>query len=228
MGDQGLQLSQLLHTFTFYKDFLSSSVFSEFVLKASPSLQYQNLSFGEGKFIYVHKTEAHSVNVATKETSSFQVKDKSPVHQAKVVHLGWGTVLVIATPAGVQFWDIPREKALFVVHLDDEGSVFVTSQTSYTSVQRCSSSRRRENRKEYCPVVCQLRTKLHAGRKAKENKNGAGENKRKRKERNTRTLTLTRKTLLTHLHPPQQSPPCVLLASKLATFFGNLTCFQVA
>lgn len=93
----------------------------ELVLKASPSLLYQNLSFGENKFVYVHKSEAHSVNVQTKETSSFQVKDKTPVQQAKVVHLAWGTVVVVATPGGVQFWDVNREKAMFNVHVDDEG-----------------------------------------------------------------------------------------------------------
>ena len=95
---------------------------SELVLKASPSLLYQNLSFGENKFIYVHKSEAHSVNLQTKETSSFMIKDKAPVYQAKVVRLSWGAVVVIATQSGVQFWDVAREKALFAVHLDDEGT----------------------------------------------------------------------------------------------------------
>lgn len=99
-----------------------SSFLSELILKASPSLSYQNLSFGENKFVYVHKSEAHTVNLQTKETSSFQVKDKAAVYQAKVVRLTWGTVVVIATQSGVQFWDVAREKALFAVHLDDEGS----------------------------------------------------------------------------------------------------------
>jgi WD40 repeat protein len=90
-------------------------------LKASPSLLYQNLSFGENKFVYVHKTEAHSFNVQSKEPSSFQLKDKSAVHQTRVLFLGWGTTLLVASHSGAHFWDLVKEKPLFSVPIDNEG-----------------------------------------------------------------------------------------------------------
>ena len=96
---------------------------SEIPLKASPSLLYQNLSYGDGKFVYVHKTEVDVLNVASKETSSFQAKEKA--YQAKVCILNGTNVLVLATHGGAQFWDFAKEKNLYcVTHGGDEGVRF--------------------------------------------------------------------------------------------------------
>ena len=91
----------------------------EIPLKASPSLSYQNLSYGDGKFVYLHNTEVHLLNVVTKETSSILVKDK--IFQAKVCNLNGGTVLVLSTQGGTQFWDLGKEKHMFTVGHDEEG-----------------------------------------------------------------------------------------------------------
>eukprot|EP00996_Jenningsia_fusiforme_P001272 NODE_2165_length_1273_cov_38.975490_g1969_i0.p1 GENE.NODE_2165_length_1273_cov_38.975490_g1969_i0~~NODE_2165_length_1273_cov_38.975490_g1969_i0.p1 ORF type:complete len:306 (+),score=45.24 NODE_2165_length_1273_cov_38.975490_g1969_i0:66-983(+) len=92
----------------------------EVPLKASPSLLYQNLTYGEGKFVYAHKTEIHSVNASTKETSSFQLKEKTPAYNARVCDVGGKKMLVIACHGGTQFWDVGREKLLFSVPLSEE------------------------------------------------------------------------------------------------------------
>jgi WD40 repeat protein len=93
----------------------------EFPLKASPSLLYQNLSFGESKFFYVHKGEVHCIHASSKETTSLHIKDKSTIHQVKIVKLGWGVVVILAAKCGAQVWDIRKEKALFTVTASDEG-----------------------------------------------------------------------------------------------------------
>eukprot|EP00668_Euglena_longa_P041843 GGOE01055122.1.p1 GENE.GGOE01055122.1~~GGOE01055122.1.p1 ORF type:complete len:313 (+),score=11.71 GGOE01055122.1:49-939(+) len=89
-------------------------------LKVSPSLQYQNLSFGEGKFVYIHKSEVHILNTSNKETSSLQVKEK--VYQAKVCEVNGQNFIVVAVQGGVQFWDLGKEKCLFTVPYQEEGS----------------------------------------------------------------------------------------------------------
>lgn len=93
----------------------------EIPLKASPSLQYNNLTGIGDRFAYVHKSEVHVVNVATKESSSFPLKDKVPAYQAKVYVINGVQILVIATQGGVQFWDFAREKFLTAVTQADGG-----------------------------------------------------------------------------------------------------------
>jgi len=93
----------------------------ELPLKASPSLLYQNLSFGENKFFYVHKGEVHCIHTASKETTSLHIKDKTLIHQVKICKLSWGTVIVLAAKSGAQFWDIKKEKVLFSVTTTDDG-----------------------------------------------------------------------------------------------------------
>lgn len=93
----------------------------EIPLKASPSLLYQNLAYGEGKFVYLHKNEVQVLNPATKDTTSIQVKDKT--YQANICQLNGQTVLVLGTQVGTQFWDLAKEKHLFTVGQPaDEGS----------------------------------------------------------------------------------------------------------
>eukprot|EP00994_Dinema_validum_P000440 NODE_1082_length_1108_cov_57.801700_g831_i0.p1 GENE.NODE_1082_length_1108_cov_57.801700_g831_i0~~NODE_1082_length_1108_cov_57.801700_g831_i0.p1 ORF type:complete len:301 (+),score=91.42 NODE_1082_length_1108_cov_57.801700_g831_i0:80-982(+) len=90
----------------------------EIPLKATPSLLYQNLSYGDGKFVYIHKTEAHVLNVKTKETSFLLAKDK--ISQAKVVDVNGQKLVVLAARGSTQFWDLAKEKIVFQVPLEDE------------------------------------------------------------------------------------------------------------
>lgn len=91
-------------------------------LKATPSLLYQNLSYGENKFVYVHKNEVHTVNIATRVVTSIQVKDRVPIFQAKAVSILGKTFLVLAAQGGAQFWDLEKEKNIFSVsHIFEEG-----------------------------------------------------------------------------------------------------------
>mmetsp|Transcript_132026 Transcript_132026/g.228817 ORF Transcript_132026/g.228817 Transcript_132026/m.228817 type:complete len:296 (-) Transcript_132026:229-1116(-) len=92
----------------------------EIPLKASPSLSYQNLSYGDGKFAYLHNTEVHLLNVATKETSSIRIKDK--IYQAKICTVNGANVLVLSTQGGTQFCDLGKEKHIFTVAHSEEGS----------------------------------------------------------------------------------------------------------
>lgn len=89
-------------------------------LKASPSLQYQNLSFDANSFIYVHRNEVHALNLTNKETSSVQIKEK--VYQARICALNGQNFVVIACHAGIQFWDLTKGKCLFAVPHSEEGS----------------------------------------------------------------------------------------------------------
>eukprot|EP01012_Entosiphon_sulcatum_P003483 TRINITY_DN11119_c0_g1_i1.p1 TRINITY_DN11119_c0_g1~~TRINITY_DN11119_c0_g1_i1.p1 ORF type:complete len:310 (+),score=47.35 TRINITY_DN11119_c0_g1_i1:879-1808(+) len=98
----------------------------EVPLKASPSLQYNNLSGSGERWTYVHKSEVHVVNAGTKECTSFQLKDRVPAYQAKVIEFSGTQLLAIATQGAVQFWDFAKEKFLHTVPQGDGKDTFLS------------------------------------------------------------------------------------------------------
>jgi hypothetical protein len=88
------------------------------VLRASPSLLYNNLSSCGGHLAYAHVNEVHLIT-ASNVTSRLPLRDRAQVMQVRWCNVRDVDVLVVASVSGVQVWNAEGNHILHFFSLVD-------------------------------------------------------------------------------------------------------------